>query len=93
MASRFRRRLRQLERRLTDDEDPTFVLIQYHSDEERDRKIAALPPRVKPYVVIPYECKTIEEWQAEVDADEAKRRAEREREEPPLRLIAGSNKP
>ncbi len=90
MASRFRRRLRQLERRLTYDEDSTFARIQYHSDEERDRKIAALPPSVKRYVVIPYECKTIEEWQAEVDTDDAKRRAERASEYPHLSLIEGT---
>jgi hypothetical protein len=66
---------------LTDDEDPTFALIQYHTDEERDRKIAALPASVKRYIAIPYECKSIEEWQREVDADEERRRREQESEQ------------
>jgi hypothetical protein len=90
--TRFWRRLRQLERLLMPDEDPTFALIMYDSEEERDQKFAALPPSVTSIVALPRECKSIEEWEAELKADEDRRRRERENEHSDLRLIEGLKK-
>ncbi|HEX2239222.1 MAG TPA: hypothetical protein VHJ19_13050 [Gammaproteobacteria bacterium] len=80
--ARFRRRLRRLERCLKPPPDPTFAYISYDTEEERDQKIAALPPSVKQIVCIPNMAPSIEEWQAEVRADEARRRRERDSEHP-----------
>ncbi len=79
--ARYRRRIKNLEKRLV-PQDPTFAYISYDSEEERDQKIAALPPSVKQIVCIPNMAPSIEEWQAEVRADEARRRRERDSEHP-----------
>jgi hypothetical protein len=79
---RYRQRIRRLERRLK-PQDPTVAVIRYHTQEECDRKIAQLPPHIKRYVCLPYECATVEEWQAEVRAEAAaaeERRREVERD-------------
>jgi hypothetical protein len=70
-------------------QDPTFALIGYHDEAERDAKIASLAASVRSIVCIPYECETIEEWQAQVKADEERRRREEETEHPHLTLIRG----
>ncbi len=80
--ARFRRRLRRLERHLKPPPDPTFAYISYDTEEERDQKIAVLPPSVKHIVCIPNMAPSIEAWEAEVKADEERRRRERENEAP-----------
>jgi hypothetical protein len=79
--ARFRQRLRSLERRLK-PEPLDFALIGYHTEAELQEKIKSLPPHIKRIACIPYECATIEEWQADVKADEERRRRERENDPP-----------
>jgi hypothetical protein len=87
--ARFRRRLRSLERRLK-PEPSDFAAISYHTDAELQQKIAELPPSVRRIIAIPYKAASIEAWEAEVRADEARGRRERENGHPDLRLIEGT---
>jgi hypothetical protein len=57
-------------------------VVRYHTEAECDQKLSALPASIKGIYCIPYECATIEEWEAEVRADEARRRREQESEHP-----------
>jgi hypothetical protein len=75
--ARFRRRLRSLERRLK-PEPSDFAAISYHTEAELQQKIAELPPHVRRIIATPYEASFIEAWEAEVRADEERRRAERD---------------
>ncbi len=65
--TRFRQRIRRLERRLR-PHPPNFAMVSYNTDEERDRKVAALPPTVRRYVCIANMAPSIKAWQAEIKA-------------------------